>query len=297
MNRTVPPGLPAAVEDSTGTRRSMRIVAHRGTAIGGVAENTDAAALLAIQSGADVIEVDAAPTKDGRIMAFHDGTERENLGIDRWIHDLDHADLMRYPYLTGWWQGADVVVQDLEHVLRTVLDLGAEAHLDRAWTCWQGALDVVRRIDDPRVAVKLRMEPEHLDIVQAHSRAWTPGTDDLPVIPICRTPDEALTAAELLRAPRAGVTVVAVELVTAGDHPSEFTDATFLRRLSESGAPLMANGLGLRGVPPLMGPYGDEMAVMEDAGSGWGRLVELGYDIVQTDMPWLLSRYRDEPAR
>ena len=58
------------------------VVAHRGTAVGSIAENTRAAALAALASGADVVEIDVATSADGEFFAFHDGAERRLLGID-----------------------------------------------------------------------------------------------------------------------------------------------------------------------------------------------------------------------
>src|SRR5438105_4409260 len=49
------------------------VVAHRG-ASGAAPENTIAAIRLALEAGADMIEIDVQQTREGEIIVFHDAT-------------------------------------------------------------------------------------------------------------------------------------------------------------------------------------------------------------------------------
>lgn len=62
-----------------------RIIAHRGFA-GAAPENTVAATCFAAKHGADLVEIDAMPTADGRVVAFHDD-RLDNQGDSRGITD------------------------------------------------------------------------------------------------------------------------------------------------------------------------------------------------------------------
>jgi lysophospholipase D len=55
-----------------GKKGSAQFIAHRGSRCEGRPENTIAAFLHAVQSGADIIELDVWLTKDKRVVVFHD---------------------------------------------------------------------------------------------------------------------------------------------------------------------------------------------------------------------------------
>jgi glycerophosphoryl diester phosphodiesterase len=68
------------------------IVAHRGGAAL-APENTLAAVRNAIRLGADAIEVDVLPSRDGALVVHHDERLRRTAGVDRNVWDLDVREL------------------------------------------------------------------------------------------------------------------------------------------------------------------------------------------------------------
>jgi glycerophosphoryl diester phosphodiesterase len=67
-------GSPSGEIDAEWPVWSVVSVAHRGGIVAGYPENTLAAFRRAIESGADVIEIDLRGTKDGEIVIMHDAT-------------------------------------------------------------------------------------------------------------------------------------------------------------------------------------------------------------------------------
>ena len=77
------------------------IIAHRG-ASGQAPENTLAAFALALELGADAIEIDLHQTRDGRLVVLHDFSLRRTTGDHRRVRSVTFAELRRLS-AGGWW--------------------------------------------------------------------------------------------------------------------------------------------------------------------------------------------------
>lgn len=82
--------------------RRVLVVAHRG---GGAAapENTLAALRTAVRDGADAIEVDVLPSRDGHPVIHHDERLTRTAGVDAAVWELDLRELQRLD--VGRWFG------------------------------------------------------------------------------------------------------------------------------------------------------------------------------------------------
>jgi glycerophosphoryl diester phosphodiesterase len=106
------------------------VVGHRG-ASGTVPENTLAALELAIDQGADIVEIDAQLTADGELVVIHDDTlERTTDAADRlagrapWnVRDHTLAEIRRLS--AGEWDGERLPVPTLREVIDLVRDRDA----------------------------------------------------------------------------------------------------------------------------------------------------------------------------
>lgn len=72
---------------------AVAILAHRGFAKTGVAENTIAAFQAALDAGATHIETDVQATRDGIVVLFHDNTLERIYSDGRRVRDLTWAEL------------------------------------------------------------------------------------------------------------------------------------------------------------------------------------------------------------
>lgn len=73
----------------------VTITAHRGDC-SGAPENTLAAFELAIENGADIIELDVRQTKDGEIVVMHDESLKRVCGVNKKVGKLTYEELMKY---------------------------------------------------------------------------------------------------------------------------------------------------------------------------------------------------------
>ncbi len=88
--------------------------AHRGLWTDTIPENSLAAFAHATEQGYGM-ELDIQPSRDGRIMVFHDGTLRRMCGVNKKVCELTYNELR-----TLRLGGTDQVIPTLEEVLATV---------------------------------------------------------------------------------------------------------------------------------------------------------------------------------
>lgn len=70
----------------------MLVIGHRGAA-GHAPENTIESISCAIGMGVDYIEIDVQPTRDGRLVVFHDRTLRRLTGLYGYVRDYTFLEL------------------------------------------------------------------------------------------------------------------------------------------------------------------------------------------------------------
>lgn len=70
----------------------MLVIGHRGAA-GHALENTIESIGCAIGMGVDYIEIDVQPTRDGRLVVFHDRTMRRLTGLHGYVRDYTFVEL------------------------------------------------------------------------------------------------------------------------------------------------------------------------------------------------------------
>jgi glycerophosphoryl diester phosphodiesterase len=96
--------------------RRPLVVAHRcGSAV--APENTRAAIGRALREGADAVEVDVLPSRDGHLVVHHDERLLRTAGVDHAVGDLDLAELRALD--VGRWFGPEFVgerIMTLEEV-------------------------------------------------------------------------------------------------------------------------------------------------------------------------------------
>lgn len=260
--------------------RSPLVAVHRGQNSGSVVENTAKAVRSAIVAGADIVEIDVIESTDGNFFTFHNGYERAYFGLGRDIRTLSTAEMEQLQY--SMYVSGDAEKYGLER-LETILESFPETilNLDRSWEYWERLLPLMDRFNcSERVLFKSPVSEEWLEYLAAHAVKY-------PYMPIVKTMSEVEL---VLNWP--DVNTVAVEVVAASSE-SELASPQFVREMHERNLLVQLNALNLPNRVPLFLGWDDEVSVLQDPDLGWGRLVDHGADIVQTDWPMLLNRYID----
>ena len=258
------------------------VAVHRGTGLGMIVENTSHAVTTALRSGADMVEIDVVQSTDGDFYVFHDGTEPESFGIDHLITTLSSVEIDELVYSK---QTADpqVHVEKLEHTLTSFS--GVLFNIDRSWFYWDLLLPWLDQFEmAEQLIFKAPPTPRAMDLLRAHPVKY-------PLVAIVSSQEQLV---DVVGDPE--INLVGVELLA--DSPSHtFCDPAVTKSFQDQGLLVYLNALNLSDGTVLMAGWDDNLSVTGNPDDGWGRLVGLGADVIQTDWPALLNAYLGRDIR
>ena len=260
------------------------IAAHRGSWHGNIMQNTLSAMRAAVRMGADILETDTTATKDGVVYALHDGAEPVLLGLPRNAMRLNSETVEHYPMLNA------LGVPTRQHVERLETLLGGLTHgelinIDRTWRAGGLVLPILdtlpHMLQQALIKAPLR-EKQILEQLSEHPNKYM-------FMPICYSlaDVEAALAYD-------GLNMVGVELIAPTPESELFQDEA-IAWIHSRGLFCFVNALVITDADPdeeLYGGLDDNLSVIQDPALGWGRLMDKGIDVIQTDWPSILRDYR-----
>ena len=260
------------------------IAAHRGSWVGNIIQNTVGAYRAALLMGADVVESDASMTADGVVYSFHDGAEHEVYDIRENIKTLDSQTIDGMHPLNALRQPCSRGINRLEEVLEARND-GTLINIDRSWFWFEPVLDILDRYPHAvrQCIIKAPLKARHvLEKLDAHPVKYM-------FMPICYTFDDIRAAMAYEDLNMVGAEIIAI-------HPQdELYGPEASRLLHENNMFSWVNTLVISDLYERASLYGgldDDISILDDPQKGWGRLIDMGVDVLQTDWPAILRDFR-----
>lgn len=266
-----------------GRRRSFPflIAAHRGIpSSGSVIQNTLLAARVALLEGADIVELDLAQSKDGEYFAFHTGFERPLLGRGCAFNQMTAAEIEGTGYRNEVQNRLHHGPERMEQLL-LALQGTCLVNIDRAWlgTDFDHVLGWLESLHmEEQVVVKTPVEEPFLSVMERHACLY---------MPILREPGQWKVAKDR------HVDIVAAECQWH-EKDSPLARKEFIEELHRAHVLAWTNALRLSDDFTLSAWADDYASVSSGPEQGWGILVRAGFDIIQTDFPGLLSKWRNQ---
>lgn len=258
-------------------KRKILIAAHRGTCGANIIKNTCLAYQNALLHGSDMIEVDAAMTTDGVFYAFHDGGELRELGVTKNIREMTSEEVEGLSTINPDGDYLKQRVERLDYVLEKFRDR-CLINIDRSWFYWKEVIAYLKsKKMDHQILLKSPVEEKLLQELQDNG-------EGLMYMPIVKSLEEWKMVQKF------DVNVAAAELIFE-DLEGPFTDPAFLKRLNDRGILPWVNVITLNDVIILSGGLDDNSAIADGFDENWGRLIDMGYKILQTDWPTILRSY------
>lgn len=258
-------------------RNKILIAAHRGTCGGNVVQNTCMSYKNALLHGADMIEVDVSMTSDGVFYAFHNGEEPLELGVDRDIRTMTSKEVDQLYTLNSVRHVCRQKLEYLEEVLECFRGK-CLINIDRSWFYWKEIIALLDRMDmKDQILLKSGVEEDLL-------RELEESGTEIMYMPIMKHPKEW----DILK--KYNINVAAAELIFT-DLESEFLNPEFMGQLKEAGIAPWVNAITLDDDTILSGLLDDNNAIKIGYKETWGKLMDLGFEIIQTDWPALLKGY------
>lgn len=261
-------------------KKGALIAAHRGTCGGNIVQNTSLAYRNALLHGADMIEVDAAQTTDGVFYAFHNGEEKIEFGIPEDIRTLSAEQVDSMYALNCMGQPTKQHAERLTEVLENFRGK-CFINIDRSWFYWKEIITLLKRMNmQDQILLKSGVEKELLEELAEIG-------EGIMYMPIMKTLEEWETVKQY------EINVAAAELIFE-DEESPFVQPAFMKELHEMGIAPWVNAITLNDDIRLSGSFGDNRAIREGFDASWGVLMDMGFEILQTDWPALLKGYLQE---
>lgn len=267
--------------------KKVLIAVHRGAWGGNIIENTIPAYRTALDMGADMFECDLSLSTDGVLYAFHDGNEPRLFGRHDNMKSLSSGeiDTMEFRNCIGELSGQKV--QRFEEVLQYFTH-GELFNIDRSWPALPEVDAAMQKYPKTiqQAVIKSPVQKEYLDFFQNCPQKYM-------YMPIVHSLEDIKT---VLSYP--DINIVGVETIVK-TKDSELFQKDTIRWIRDHGLFVWINTIMLGGedVFILSAGYNDNMAILENADSVWGALIEQGYNVMQTDWPFQLNRYRTETVR
>ena len=265
-------------------RKKCLIAAHRGCWGGPVVQNTLPAFALALRRGADILETDVCLSADGELFCFHDGSEQQVFGREMDLREKPLAQIRALRALNAYGQEVSAVIPTLEETLRFALEHRAFLNIDRAWDHFDRVCALLDRYPEAAERCILKAPMRKGRAAMAYLAQRKVKYMFMPIVYTPQELEEALTYT--------GVNTVAAEVIASGGDSALYGEAA-AERIHGAGLCLWVNALclGEREKDRLYGRL-DDPASLEDPGRGWGEMMRIGADMIQTDWPDLVREER-----
>ena len=240
-------------------------------------ENSLPAIESVIDMGADIVEIDLALTSDSVLVVCHDRTLNRTTTGKGLIASIPY-DSIRRCYLKS---GHGVATSHRMPTLREALEVCKDrivVNIDKGYDYYDLALAVTEELGVTEQILIKGKRPT--DIVAAKFSEYPRNMMYMPIIDILKPKGQALFAEYRDK----GITPLAYEICW-----SEYTPEveTCMREVIAGGSKLWVNSLW----PSLNGGLCDDAAFEGDPAAVYGKLVDMGATMIQTDRPELLISY------
>ena len=264
--------------------KKILVAAHRGVAGGNIPCNSLQAFQIALNQGADIIELDVESSLDGELFIQHPGMEKVHLRLGDSIKNYP-ASVVEEFYLSNCdLTRTDQHIVRLEEALRLLKDK-CIVNIDKFWNYPEQIAALVRKLHmEDQVIIKTSNKSKYLDDVEKYA-------SDLAYMAIVKEEDTTYEEIKKRNINYVGVEVV-FEKETAPVAQKEYIDF-----MHKEGKLIWANAIVYNFKDVLAAGHTDDISLAEDPQKGWGWIADKGYDIIQTDFLLPCRQFLEQTGR
>ena len=258
------------------------LVAHRGVAGGNIPCNTLASYEIALQQGADMIEIDVTMSGDGTLYIFHPHMEKAHLNQSVDIGTMTDAEISELRFVNQ----DDVPTQFRLNTLNEVF----ERFKGRCYINCDKFVNHPREISDciraygvmEQILVKTPPKKDVFDIIEKYA-------PDAPYLVMIRRDAEEVHRELSSRK----LNYVGQELLFSTEE-SPLCSPEYLAYLRKDNTLSWGNAIIYDYTTVLAAGHSDDAALTGDMDAAWGWLARRGFDFIQTDWPLMLKMYLEK---
>lgn len=262
-----------SIYENRKAKGSPLLVAHRGVCGANVPCNSIAAYKIALNQGADVVEIDVSKSKDGKFYVFHPGMEHVFLRSDRRIDEMTSSEVDALFLVNQDSVKTSYKVPTLAEVLALLKDK-VYINVDKFWTDVEGIAKEIRKAGvEKQVIVKTYVDEKSLEAVTKYA-------PDFMFMPLIWAKDTVTD--KLLEN---GVNVIGAELLFDKEDCECIQDG-YIKSMHDKGLMVWMNSIIYDENAVISAHHTDDGSLCGNPDDGWGWLIDKGADFIQTD--WLL---------
>ena len=267
-----------SIYENRQAQKAPFLAAHRGVCGANIPCNTIAAYKIAIDQGADVVEIDVAKSKDGKFFVFHPGMESVFLKSEKDIKSMTAEEVESLYLFNQDDVPTSYKVPTLAEVL-AFLKGKVYINVDKFWIDIPGISEEIRRAGvEKQVIVKTSTDEKILAQVKQYA-------SDFMFIPmVCETDNVTDRLIEQ------GVNVVGTEILFDTEDADVIRDA-YISKMHEKGLLIWANSIVYNEKAVISAYHTDDISLTDSPEKGWGWLIDKKVDFIQTDWLLMLKNY------
>lgn len=254
------------------------LVSHRGVNAANIPCNTLAAYKIAVEQGADVVEIDVTKSKDGVFFVFHPGMEHVYLKSDKYIPEMTAEEIKALPLVNQDGVPTSYRVPTLQEVF-ALLKGKAYINVDKFWTDVAGITSEIYKAGvEKQVIVKTGVDEKSLDEVEKYA-------PELMFMTLAWHKDEVTD-----KLMERNVNFIGVEALFDSEN-DEICSDEYLASMHKRGLLVWSNAVVYNEKEVISARHTDDVSLTQSAENGWGWLVRKGFDFIQTDWLSALKQY------
>ena len=257
------------------------LASHRGVCGANIPCNTLLSYQIAINQGADVVELDVTKSLDGTLFAFHPGMEKVFLKSEKGIPEMTAEELSQIPLVNQDGTPTHYRVPTLEEALMLLKDK-VYINVDKFWIDVEGITNLIRKCGvEKQAIVKTYVEEDYFTQVERFA-------PDLMFMPMTRHTD---TVTELFKG--RNIHFIGVEALF-DDLNDEVATAQYIASMHEKGLLVWSNSILYNEKDIVSAGLTDDLSLEKGGDFGWGKLADMEFDFIQTDWLSAAKAYFDQ---
>lgn len=259
-------------------RKDPFVAAHRGVSRANIPCNTMAAFRIAVDQGADVVEIDITKSKDGQYFVFHPGMEPVFLDCGKYIPEMTAKEVREIPLKNQDGVPTGFRVPSLVEVFSFLKDK-VYINVDKFWMDVEGITEQIRKAGvEKQVIVKSGADEESFAQVEKYA----------PDLMYCVMMWHKDSFSEELLKRR--LNYIGAEILFDRESDEIVSDA-YIRWMHEHKLLIWANSIVYNEKEVIAAGHSDDSSLTQSPDLGGGWLLKKQVDFIQTDWVWELKGY------
>ena len=260
------------------------VAAHRGAAGGNIPCNSESAFKAALFQGADIIELDAALSRERDLFVFHPMMEFAQLSNPAPLRLLSSKQIKKRRYVNQDKAKTNERILTLDEAFE-LLKNKCVVNIDKFWTAPAEISNTIRRHKmEDQVIVKTPAKEKYFSAVECIA-------PDLPYMVMVHERDDVSD-----RLLKRKINFIGIEAVFKSDDSPVVGDE-HISYLHKNGLAIWGNAIVYNMKDIIAAEHTDDVSMRGDPDLGWGWFAKKGFDIVQTDWTLPMKTYFEKNYR